>query len=199
MTNRGRLSIYEIRDMALSSGRAVYTVQQLSNLIGKSLSNSRVYFSRLVDKGFAFRLLRGKITFVQNDYVIGTQLVEPSYISFDSALLFHDLTMQVPRNLQLATTVNSITYQELGLEYHRIPSNLFWGYERVAAEGSYMMVASAQKALIDGYYLNMYSLENLLEYGRGLDFSEVLKPMELFSGKGSKKIRGALQLLAQTE
>lgn len=107
--------------------------------------------------------------------------------------------MQIPRNLQLATTVNSITYQELGLEYHKLPPKLFWGYERVGIEGSYMMVASPQKALIDGFYINLYSLENLLEFGRGLDFSEITKRMSSFSGRGSKKIRGALRLLLQTD
>ena len=41
------LTLYKIKEMALNSGRAVYSTSQLSNLIGKSYPVSSVYLKRL--------------------------------------------------------------------------------------------------------------------------------------------------------
>ncbi len=45
------LSVYEIRDMALKSGRSVFSPQQLSNLIGRPKPVATVYMNRLVVRG----------------------------------------------------------------------------------------------------------------------------------------------------
>ena len=81
MTMMKELSLYKIRDLALESGRSVYNSAQLSNLINMERTTASVYMSRLVDKGMAKKLIRGKISFVDDDFVIASQLVEPSYIS----------------------------------------------------------------------------------------------------------------------
>jgi predicted transcriptional regulator of viral defense system len=111
------LSLYKIKEMALNSKRAVYNTSQLSSLIGKDFNTASVYLTRLWRNGLAKHLLRGKISFVENDFVIASQLIEPSYISLSSALLFHNVRQQVPRRIQSVTPVNSITYDNLGLEY----------------------------------------------------------------------------------
>lgn len=191
--------IYEIRDLALKSGRAVYDAQQLSNLTGTSKEIAAVYLSRLVDKGLAKRVLRGKITFVDNDFVIASQLIEPSYISLDSALLFHNIITQVPRNVQSVTTINSMRFEDIGLEYHKIPGDLFFGFKRESIGGSYAFVASPEKSLIDGYYLNLYSIEELFEFSRELDYSDIWKSLNRFEGKGSKKLKEMVSLLMQTK
>src|SRR3989344_748626 len=103
-----QLSLYKIRDLSLESGRAVFSVQQLSNLIGKSRAVATVYSNRLVRKGLAFRVLKGKISFIDDDFIVATQLIEPSYISLDSALLFHGIITQVPKSVECVTTKNSL-------------------------------------------------------------------------------------------
>lgn len=131
-----QLTLYKIREMALNSGRAVYTTSQLSNLIGKDHTTASVYMTRLWKSGLATRLVRGKISFVANDLVIASQLIEPSYISLHSALLFHNVMRQVPHRVQSVTLVNSKVLEDLGLEYHKIPPGLMFGYERHATGGS---------------------------------------------------------------
>jgi len=115
------LTLYKIKEVAVNSHRAVYNTAQLSSLIGKDFNTASVYLTRLWKIGVAKRLLRGKISFIDNDFVIASQLIEPSYISLSSALLFHNVSQQVPHRIQSVTPVNSITYDNLGLEYHRIP------------------------------------------------------------------------------
>ena len=182
------LSLYKIKEMALNSHRAVYNTSQLSNLIGKDYDTASVYLTRLWRKGLAKRLVRGKISFVDNDFVIASQLMEPSYISLSSALLFHNVTQQVPHRIQSVTPVNSITYDDLGLKYHRIPSGLMFGYERHTVGGSYCFVATVEKALMDGYYLNYFSLEDLHSYLDNRKMREFKSYLERFSGKGKLKL-----------
>jgi predicted transcriptional regulator of viral defense system len=174
--------------MALNSGRAVYSTSQLSNLIGKSYPVSSVYLTRLWKSGLAKRLLRGKISFVDNDFVIASQIIEPSYVSLSSALLFHNVTQQVPRRVQSVTSINSMTLPNLGLEYHKIPPGLMFGYERHLLSGSYCFVATVEKALLDGYYLNYFS-ENDLRQFTAKNAMKILKPyLDKFRGKGRSKL-----------
>jgi hypothetical protein len=55
-------NLYEIKEKALRSGRVVFGVVKLSNLIGKDKNVAKVYLSRLVKRGLAFKLAKGKIT-----------------------------------------------------------------------------------------------------------------------------------------
>ena len=68
-----RLSIYEIRDNAPDSGKAVYSVQQRSSLIGEPKDSAAVHMSRLVTRGLVYRLMREKISFMDNDHVIASK------------------------------------------------------------------------------------------------------------------------------
>ncbi len=64
------LSLYKIRDMAINSELSVYSVQEISNLINKNKNIARVYMNRLVQKGLATRLVNGKISFINDDFII---------------------------------------------------------------------------------------------------------------------------------
>ena len=72
------LSLYMIRDMALKSGRMVYNSIQFANLINKDQPVASVYMNRMVKKGLATPLLKGRISLSDNDFVIASQLVEPA-------------------------------------------------------------------------------------------------------------------------
>ena len=182
------LTLYKIKEMALNSNRAVYNTAQLSSLIGKDFNTASVYMTRLWKNGFAKHLLRGKISFVEDDFVIASQLIEPSYISLSSALLFHNVIQQVPRRIQSVTPVNSVNYDQLGLEYHKIPPGLMFGYERHKIGESYCFVATPEKALLDGYYLNHFTSEDLRSYLENRKMSEFKSFLEKFSGKGRLKL-----------
>ncbi len=192
------LSLYSIRDMALETGRAVFSVQQLSNLTGRSKEVSRVYLSRLVIKGLARRLLEGKISFVEDDFVIATQLIEPSYISLDSALLAHGVINQVPKYIECVTTLNSIRYRSLGIRYHKIPGAMLSGFKREGKGSSYIFLAEAEKAFIDGIYLNIYSEKTIAEH---LDAVNVQRMHEIADGlnvRGAERIKKVIESLARS-
>ncbi|MGD0510289.1 MAG: hypothetical protein ABSA33_00460 [Candidatus Micrarchaeaceae archaeon] len=194
-------SLYAIKDMAFASGRAVFSVQQLSNLTGKKRAIATVYLSRLVKNNMAKKVRKGKITFIDDDFVIATQLVEPSYVSLDSALLYHGIIKQVPRNVECVTTRNSLNYKDLGIRYHKIPESMFFGYIREPKSGSYVMIAEPEKALLDGLYLNIYSKRELLINLRQMENINILRLKALlnqFNGRGSKKLQKVILSLIKT-
>lgn len=187
-----RTNLYKIRDLALASGSAVFSVAQLANLIGKPKAVAAVYSSRLARKGLAKRLLRGKISFVDDDFVIATQLLSPSYISLSSALLFHELVQQVPAQVECVTTVNRRDYPKLGISYHKIPPTLFFGYSKYDKSGSYMFVADKEKAVIDSVYLNRFPEGSLHEILPKLDAGKLKEHIRRFKGRGRKKLENWL-------
>ena len=182
------MNLYRIRDLALGSGRALYSIQQLANLVKKPKSVAKVYASRLVKKGLAKRILRGKISFVDDDYVVASQLLEPSYVSLSSALLFHAAINQVPAFVESVTPKNSRRYEALGVVYHKIPPSLFYGYEKYKKGGSYVFVADAEKALMDWVYLSPPSKSMITELMGKLDKKKLAGYVARFRGRGRKKL-----------
>jgi len=181
-------SLYEIRERALKSGRAVYSVQQLANLVGKPKSVAKVYLSRLANKGLATKILRGRIAFTDDDFVIASQLLEPAYVSLYSALLFHGMVQQVPKRVECVTPKNSRKYALLGITYHKIPASLFYGYEKHRRGESYVFVADAEKALVDGVYLNAFPKKLVSELLEKVDGKKLEAYVKRFKGSGRKKL-----------
>lgn len=184
-----QLSLYQIRDLALESGRAVFSVQQLSNFLGKPKAVCTVYASRLVQKGLALRVLKGKISFEKDEFIIASQLVEPSYISLGSALLFHGMMKQVQKDIECVTTRNSFRFKQLGVIYHKIPSELFFGFKKHPKGKSYIMVALPEKALLDGLYLNIFSEKEIKQFSQKINLQKLRLCLKRFKGRGSGKLR----------
>lgn len=144
---------YELRDKALSSGRLVFDLQQLANLDLIPPSYARVYASRLVKKGFARRVVEGVISLTDDPFILATQLIEPSYVSFNSALYLKGVVQQIPVSvIECVTTKNSFKLSEPRIEYHRIVPELYFSYERIERYGSYVWVATPEKAVLDMVY-----------------------------------------------
>jgi predicted transcriptional regulator of viral defense system len=47
--------------------------------------------SRLVNNRLTTRLINGNISFIKDNFLIASQLISPSYISMNSALLYHNI------------------------------------------------------------------------------------------------------------
>ncbi|MFH1721720.1 MAG: hypothetical protein ABH950_03840 [Candidatus Altiarchaeota archaeon] len=187
------LNLYEIRDRARTSGRSVYTTQQLAQLLNKPRAIVNVYASRLVEKGLATRALRGRISFTDDDFVVASQLFEPAYVSMTSALNFHNIITQVPAYVECVSPKNSRRYEHLGIIYHKIPPSLFFGYEKHKKSESYAFVATPEKALIDWVYLNQPPPSIIDEIRKNLNDEKLQQYIDQFSSRGSKKIRRWLE------
>jgi hypothetical protein len=79
-------------------------------------------------------------------------------------------------------------YIVIAFANYKIPPGLMFGYERQPIGGSYCFVATVEKALMDGYYLNYFSLEDLNSYLDYRKMREYKSYLEKFSGKGKIKL-----------
>lgn len=183
-----RISLYEIKEKAINSGRMVYSPQQLSNLIVRPKTHSWVYFSRLIKSKLADKLTRGKISFTDDLFIISTQLVEPSYISLNSALSFHKLCRQVPKYIECITTKKTLKYPKLNIMYHKIVPSFFYGFNKYKKGSSYVYIAEPEKALLDGIYLNIFTKDDYKELKEKLNYEKLVDFASRFKGRGNKKI-----------
>lgn len=181
------VNLYEIKEKVITSKKAVFTTKQLSNLISKSVQITNTYISRMVLKDLAIRK-NGKVIFSNDDNVIGTQFIEPSYISLSSALFFHQIINQVPQVTSCVTTINSRNYKELGLKYHKITPKLFFGFKKYNLDFSFAYIADIEKAILDGIYLKIYTKEILIEYKKHINY----KLLEKYSKKYPKNVKEAV-------
>ena len=104
---------------------------------------------------------------------IAATLKQPSYISMEKALEFHNL---IPEAVTVWTSVTPkrparFRSQEGDFEYSYIKKTLFWGYKSVTLDGQTGFVATPEKALLDFFcvrkikpsqaYLEEMRLQNL--------------------------------------
>jgi predicted transcriptional regulator of viral defense system len=99
-------------------------------------------------------------------FYVATRIVYPSYVSYWSALHFHNLTEQVPRTVFVATTLrhSPVDFNGARFVYVHLMPHKFFGYQREPGDLP-VLVADVEKAIVD-------SLDQL-RYAGGL--SEVAK------------------------
>ena len=133
---------------------------------------------------------------------IAAVLKNPSYISMEKALEYHNL---IP---EAVTVYTSVTTKRQGrfvskagiFDYRHIKESLFWGYKSITVNKQTAFIASCEKALLDFFYVKrlnisldyLYELrlqnvekiniENLFKYAR-----QFRKPKMLYAAKVIKK------------
>ena len=112
-----------------------------------------------VEKGKYLLLGLAPELVLSNSLFIANQLVNPSYISYWSALHFHGLTTQVPQMVFCATTKKKrpVTYRGQTYRYVTIQPRKFFGYQRERIGELPVLVADPAKAILDSLHQVRYS------------------------------------------
>jgi len=123
---------------------------------------AKVQISRWEKAGKLIQLKRG-IYLLDEPYrkvdgyepFIASLLMRPSYISLEKALEYHGL---IPESVPVYTCVTTKRPAKFSsaagiFEYRHIRATLFWGYNSVTLNKQSGFVASAEKALLDFFYL----------------------------------------------
>jgi predicted transcriptional regulator of viral defense system len=122
-----------------------------------------VILSRLEDHGFIERIEKGKYliipldsekgSYTLHEFVIGSYLIEPSAISYWSALHYYGLTEQIPRTIFLQTTARKkkSRLNVFGLDYQivRIKTEKFYGLRKEWIEEVPVSITDKEKTIID--------------------------------------------------
>lgn len=117
---------------------------------------------RLEKSGVVKRVIKGKYLFVfreVGDFELANFLVDPSYISLESALSFYGVLPQFPYTITSVTPLKSrrIIYQEKEYEFTHLESKYFFGF----VKKDKFLIATPEKALLDELYFMAKKLRKI--------------------------------------
>lgn len=140
-------------------------------------------------------------------YFISNKLVEPSYVSNESALRAYNL---IPETVFLTTCVTSRKTKEIetpvgNFQYRSIKENLFFGYKIVQSGDVSYKIAEPEKAVLDFLYLrsDLQNEDDLDElrineeiYNKIIDQEKMQRYLREFNSPGlSRKINKLNKIL----
>ena len=143
--------------------KQVFTIDEAEKAFNVKRTSLRVILSRMEDDGVVERLERGKYLVIPlsakkggytlNEFVIGSELVEPYVISYWSALNYHGLTEQIPNTVFIQTTSRKKRrdLNIFGVRYLiiKISRSKFFGIEKVWLENKPINITNREKTIVD--------------------------------------------------
>ncbi len=155
------LNLLNVRKTLLAKGILIFTPQELVRIFGVSAIAATFFVHRHTRKGSLVRLKksqRGSLyafdDHLPSQYAIANRLYEPSYISFDTALAFHQVIPETVYAVTSATTQTTREFHVADVRYHyfRIKKQLYTGYRPLAYQDQVILMAEPEKALADYIY-----------------------------------------------
>ena len=139
------------------SKKTVFRTKNLQSLWDEDYRNTVIYAKRMVVKGLILKLAKGY--YVLNKeysvYELANLIISPSYVSFNSALLFNGVCFQVSNTVH---SVSLLNYQkEVGdrvYKYQSMKKDLFFNAEGIDSKNN-VSIASPERALLDSFYFGV--------------------------------------------
>ncbi len=145
----------------------VFTVRDIANVLGKGRNYAYLVVYRLKKAGAIYEIEKGKYTVDRDPFIAASWITWPSYISSWAALNFYKLTEQLPFTIHVVTTRKrkrkTITFGGAKIEFIKVKSSFFLGFERISYQGREIFIAEKEKAIIDGLVSKKISLEEAIE------------------------------------
>jgi len=143
----------------------VFNSTTIKNKLDKSSEYTNLFVYRLIKKGLVCRIEKSKYTVFKDPFLIASRIVWPSYISCWNGLKYHNLTEQVPHDISVIVANNKklIKIQNTQINFIKIKTRNFFGYEKVKYNGFDIFIADAEKSIIDSALLRKVSLSELQE------------------------------------
>lgn len=144
-----------------------FTSRTLADLFKLDKFQTSNLLQRMEQVGLVARIEQGKYVLLgltpekvlSNPFYIGSNLVTPSYVSFWSALHFHGLTEQAPRQIFIAICrrKSELTFNKMKFKFITINPKIFFGYQRVYHAELPVVIADEAKAILDSLSLPQYA------------------------------------------
>jgi len=99
--------------------------------------------------------------------IIASNIIWPSYISFWSALRYHNLTNQLPQCISVITTrarkKREIIFDHRKIIFTRVKPKYFFGFRKERYQNFDIFIAEPEKALIDSVLFKKISFTEISE------------------------------------
>lgn len=139
------------------AGLALFTPQDLANLLGGSEVSRRFLLTRAVKRGDVLKLRRSVYALTSSppgDMQVANALYVPSYVSFNYALSHYHLIPESVYAITSATPRSSTSFHALGkrFTYHHLRPDAFTGYRAERVNDQTVWIAEPEKAVVDVLY-----------------------------------------------
>jgi len=155
--------------MRLLSERGLYyfTIGDLAAILKVTRRKAYEAATRLEGRGLVRRVERGKYVvmgyeparILANPFFVASHAVQPSYVSFWSALSHYGFTEQAPRKVFLASLhrKGEVSFAGFVFKYVSVKPWKFFGYARERSGELDFLMADREKAVIDSLALPQYA------------------------------------------
>ncbi len=140
------------------SRNVVFSFSDLVRILGKNKEYSKIFIHRLIGKGL-LRLERNKYALQgMNPFLIASNLIFPSYLSFISAYSYYNVITQLPRVFYVVSLKQKkpVKYGINLIHFIKFDKSKFFGFKRELFENKFIFIAELEKAIIDSLYLPRY-------------------------------------------
>lgn len=185
------------------SDQLIFTVNDIKKI------DSDFYLSRLTEwqkKDYIKKVIKGYYIFSDAKldeialFAIANRIYSPSYISLESALRYYDIIPEGVFSITSISTRNSYEFATsiTKFKYRKESPALFFGYRIIQKGNCKVKIATAEKALLDYFYLNSgFSANqddieelrfNLSLLSELLDKEELIKQLNRFNNQRLRQI-----------
>jgi len=152
-----KLKLNSIRNKFKQEGLHTFSPFDLQRYFDVSKNTASLFLTRNVKKNNITKLRKGLYSFTGeyvSEMLIANKAYQPSYISFDYALMFYNIIPETVYPITSATTkttrkffIENITYS-----YYHIKKDAFVGYKKENFNNQPALIAQPEKALADYLY-----------------------------------------------
>jgi len=159
-------------------------LKQLSSFTNKDLKlhynikYPEICIQRLKDKDKIITIEKGKYTLQDSTLSYATQLINPSYLSFLSALNFYGYSTQLSVKHTVAIKYNKKAIKNI--KFIRVNAKYFFGYNKINYGGFDLFIANKEKLLLDCLlYQNYVQVSDTLELLKdNLDKNKIIEYLD---------------------
>src|SRR3989344_5994970 len=144
------------------NNKTIFKVDDAVKILQEKKSSATKLLHDLTINKWLFRLSRGKYLilpleagvkpeFTEHEFIIASNLITPSYISYWSALNYYGFTEQVSKTIFVATTKRKREMNLLGLKikFVTIKKDKFFGFKKILVNNRPVNIAEKEKVIID--------------------------------------------------
>ncbi len=155
-----RISPNIVENMLIKLNISIFSIMEFSQIFSIKPATARAFLARNSKKegSHILNFKKGIYAFSINPptkFEIANKLYQPSYISFETALSHYGIIPETVYTVTSATTKKSteISAQHSNFKYYKIKKNLFFGYRPQKINNKTIIMAEAEKALLDYIYI----------------------------------------------
>lgn len=181
--------------------KVIFRVADIERISSCSNKYAKLTLNRLIKRKLIKRVTKNVYTVQRDAFLVASNIIYPSYISFWSASYYLGYTEQIVNTIQVATTRKSKSLNFENYKIKFVPIKDFFGYKKLKTEKGEMFIAENEKLLIDCFlrYKKMGNFDEIIKVFENAEISEE-KMIEYLKRTGNQTIlKRAGYLLEKTK